>query len=370
VAVVTGSRAEFGLLRPVMCAIAAREDLDLLVIAAGSHLVPPAPTLRDVRAEFDVAEAVPMQVAGRHTRFDDAEAAGIGLSRLARVLERRRPQWVVVLGDRIEPFAAAAAASIAGIAVAHVHGGDRAEGIADEALRHAITKLSHLHLPATRQSAERIIRMGEPASLVHAVGSPAIDGLERIEPMRDEGWEPLGAPTAVLLLHPLGREDAEEERFALAALDALAGERVLALHPNLDPGRSGTLRALAARADSGAIRLVQHLPRDAFIALLRRLARSGGVLVGNSSAGLIESAALGVPAVDIGLRQAGRERAGNVVHADEPGEVRSALARARGLSLGSLEHPFGDGRAGERIARLLAEVDPRPGDLRRKRCTY
>ena len=162
VAVVTGSRAEFGLLRPVMRAIDARGDLQLQVIAAGSHLIPPALTFRDVKRDFEIADSVPMQVAGRSTRFDDAESVGRGVARFARSFQALDPHWVVVLGDRIEAFAAASAASIGGRAVAHLHGGDRAEGVSDEAMRHAITKLAHLHLPGdATQSADRILRMGE-----------------------------------------------------------------------------------------------------------------------------------------------------------------------------------------------------------------
>jgi len=150
VMVVTGSRAEFGLLEPVMHAVRGHAALDLVVVVAGSHLVAPGLTWRDVEAAgFAIVARVPMQAEGVSGRLADAAAVGRGVSGLARVYETERPEWVVVLGDRIEAFAAAAAASIAGIAVAHLHGGDRAEGIADEALRHAITKLAHLHLAAT-----------------------------------------------------------------------------------------------------------------------------------------------------------------------------------------------------------------------------
>ncbi|MEN0019640.1 MAG: UDP-N-acetylglucosamine 2-epimerase, partial [Planctomycetota bacterium] len=131
--VVTGTRAEFGLLTPVMRAVEAHPALQLQVVAAGSHLVPPALTFRDVKAVFDVVDSVPMQRPGHGTRLDDAEAVGRGMARFARTLAGHEPDWVVVLGDRIEAFAAASAASLAGVAVAHIHGGDRAEGIADEA---------------------------------------------------------------------------------------------------------------------------------------------------------------------------------------------------------------------------------------------
>lgn len=369
VAVVTGTRADFGLLRPVMHAVRDRADLELLCIAAGAHLILPAITFREVKAEFDVADSIPMQIAGRRTRADDAEALGRGISRFTRSFGLLKPDWVLVLGDRIEAFAAASAASVAGLAVAHIHGGDRAEGVADEAMRHAITKLAHLHCAATEQSAERIRRMGEKPEHVHVVGSPAIDDLARFETLSDERFRELGEPEVVFLMHPIGTHDEDEQHVASVALDALAGKRVLALAPNQDPGRAGVMRALEPPRDS--IRVVEHLPRSEFIGLLRRITQTGA-LVGNSSAGLIEAAALKLPVVDIGPRQAGRERPPNVVHASgqTSGQVSEALARALALDRSSITHPYGDGHAGVRIATLLSDTDPHDAGVLRKRCAY
>ncbi|MFZ4573729.1 MAG: UDP-N-acetylglucosamine 2-epimerase [Phycisphaerales bacterium] len=374
VCVVTGSRAEFGLLRPAMHAIHKRSDLELAVVAAGSHLISPAETLRDVKAEFNIADAVPMQIAGRTGRYEDAESVSRGIGRFARSYERLRPDWVVVLGDRIEAFAAAASASIAGLAVAHAHGGDRAEGVADEAMRHAITKLAHLHLPATATSRDRIVRMGERPEHVIVVGSPAIDDLGAMPEMAAAAFEELGSPIVVVLLHPVGRpaeiEEADAATLLEAAVECAGGDRsrVLGLMPNHDAGRSGIVRALEA----SGVRRAEHMPRAAFVGMLRALSRAGGVLAGNSSAALIECAALRVPVVNVGPRQAGRERSANVVDADhvEHGAVVRALTRARGLDLARAEHPFGDGHAGERIAAAIAGTNPHDPALLRKRNTY
>ncbi len=239
IAVVTGTRAEFGLLRPVMAAVDAHPALDLLVIAAGAHLIPPAETFREVKKAFPVADSVPMQKPGPASRLVDAEATGRGIARFARSFAAHRPDWVVVLGDRIEAFAAASAASIGGIALAHIHGGDRAEGIADEAMRHAITKLAHLHLPATEESAERIRRMGEPGERVHVVGSPAVDDLARFEPLGGDQWAELGSPAGLLLMHPIGRHAEEEEAATAAVIEGAVGAlgergRLLCLAPCSD----------------------------------------------------------------------------------------------------------------------------------------
>jgi UDP-hydrolysing UDP-N-acetyl-D-glucosamine 2-epimerase len=375
VAVVTGTRAEFGLLRPVMAAIAAHPGLELLVVASGEHLIPPATTFREVKAAFPVADSVPMQRPGHSTRFDDAEATGRGVSRFARSFRGLGPGWVVVLGDRIEAFAAASAASIAGIAVAHVHAGDRAEGVADEAMRHAITKLAHLHLAATEASAERVRRMGERPEGVHVVGSPAVDGLGDMPALDEARWRELGSPGAVVLMHPIGRHAEEEEAAASAViegcLEALGGSGgVLCCDPNHDAGRQGVVRAIELASARGEVVRAGHLERGAWVGLLRRLGASGGVLVGNSSAGLIEAAVLGVPVVNVGLRQRGRERGWNVVDVarERASEVASGIRRARGLPRG--EHPYGDGRAGERIASLLARVRPGELGLLRKCCVY
>lgn len=369
VAIVTGTRAEFGLLRPVMHAVHRHPNLELAVIAAGSHLVSPASTFREVKADFNIADSVPMQIAGRVGREEDVESVARGVARFGRAFARLRPDWIVVLGDRIEAFAAATAGSIGGFAVAHVHGGDRAEGIADEAMRHAITKLAHLHLAATAQSAQRIVSMGERPEFVRVVGSPAIDGLDAVEPMSDGAFAELDKPDTIFLMHPVGRPDEIEEAAAGQVLAACATRRVFALEPNLDPGRTGILRALA---DCRALAVRPHMARPALLALMKRLARDRGIMIGNSSAGLIEAAAMGLMVVNVGHRQSGRERAANVIDVEheEEGQVAAGIRRALSLAGEAIKHPYGDGHAGERCAAALAEVNPYDTRVLRKRCTY
>lgn len=374
VVVVTGSRADFGLLRPVMRAIHAHPQLELAVVAAGSHLVAPAETFYEVKKDFAIAQIVPMQIAGRAGRAEDVESVARGVGRFGRAFEQLNPDWILVLGDRIEAFAAAAAGSIGGRAVAHIHGGDRAEGVADEAMRHAVTKLAHLHFPATPTSADRIRRMGEPDERVIVTGSPALDELDQIPPLDEATDRALGLPKYVFVMHPVGRPTELEEAAASEALAALAGERVLALQPNLDPGREGIVRALNAASAIGDERFVfrSHLPRTQFIGLLKRVAQRGGAIVGNSSAALIEAAALKLPAVDIGPRQAGRERFANVIHAEreQTDAVKAAIQRTAGVDRAAIPHDLGDGRAGQRIAGALARTNAHDPALLRKRCVY
>ncbi|GAB4550251.1 MAG: UDP-N-acetylglucosamine 2-epimerase [Phycisphaerales bacterium] len=368
VAIVTGTRAEFGLLTPVMCAVDAHEDLDLLVVAGGAHLLGDPPTLQEVEARFAVAQSVPMQLDARTGRLADARALGRGVTGFADAFDALGAHVVVVLGDRIEAFAAASAAGVMGVPVAHLHGGDVAEGVADEAMRHAITKLAHLHLPATESSATRIARMGEPVWRIHTVGSPAAD-VVRTTPVLDEArWNELGTPEIVVLQHPCGLQENEEAAYARAIAEATQGRRTLWLAPNHDPGRE---HVEAVRRGSGAT-LVDHLPSMHFTGMLKRLAMSGGVLVGNSSCALIEGALLGLRCVDIGPRQGGRERCGNVVHVDgaDPGAVLSGITRTRSLQRDASEHPYGDGFTGERVADLLLRLDFSDPCWLRKRNAY
>lgn len=384
VAVVTGTRAEFGLLVPVIRAIRADKRLELQLVAAGSHFLAPARTIREVEAMFPVAARVRMQGPRHRTRRDDALATARGIEGFTRAYARLGPDWVLVLGDRIEAFAAASAAAIAGIGVAHIHGGDRAEGIADESMRHAITKLAHLHLAATEQSAERIAKMGERPEHIHVVGSPAIDGLRAVRPLSRARLTELGDPEAVFLMHPSGASEAHELEIARHVLGELiwSGVRTLALSPNHDAGRHGIVRAIsdAARDPYRLVTSCEHLPRTEFLSLLCHLSRTPRTfLIGNSSAGLIEAAALRLNVVNIGPRQDGRERAVNVVDVPVPasglglwaaGPLEDQIGRARMRGRPPGAHPYGDGRTGPRIARLLAVTDPGAPGLLRKRNSY
>ncbi|MDZ4754367.1 MAG: UDP-N-acetylglucosamine 2-epimerase [Phycisphaerae bacterium] len=346
---VTGTRAEFGLLTPVFQAIAARGELQLLVAVSGAHLIGPTCTRNEVAAMFPIAAEIPMQVGGETGRIADALAFARGVHGCALTIDALRPDVVLVLGDRIEAFAAASAAAIAGVRVAHLHGGDRAEGIADDAMRHAISKLAHVHFAASPSSAERLLRMGEDAARIQLVGSPAIDGLEQMPPLSDAEYLALGRPDIVLALHPTGRTDAEEEAGATMLIDTCRAKgRTLVLDPNSDPGRDGIMRAI----DKSDLARAAHFKRPQWIGLLRRIR----LLVGNSSAGLIEAAALRVRTLNVGSRQSGRERASNVVDCGEfeASAIQQGIDHAWTMADPDGLHPFGLGRTGEMCAEFLA----------------
>jgi UDP-hydrolysing UDP-N-acetyl-D-glucosamine 2-epimerase len=262
-----------------------------------------------------------------------------------------KPDVVLVVGDRVEAFAAASAAHIAQIVVAHVHGGDRAEGVIDDSLRHAITKLSHIHFPATAASRDRIIRLGEDAGRVHLVGTPGIDGIKRLAASAPLEYE--RHRYALLVMHP--DRGGSDVGVALDAIQKAGIEQIVAIYPNNDPGADRIIRTLERRR-SEITSLLKNAPRERFL----RLLRDAALLLGNSSSGIIEAASFGTPVLNIGPRQAGRERSENVT--DVPcreADIRRAMARIWNGGKPRRftgENVYGREGAGRRIAGVLARV--------------
>lgn len=340
IAVITGSRAEYGLLEPVLDAIGAHEDLEHRLIVTGTHLT--TDSGRDIRHR--VAAKAKMQRSGAPTtREEDVQSLGRGVMALGRELTRLSPDVVLVLGDRIEALAGALAAQVGGFLLAHVHGGDRAEGVSDEAMRHAISKMAHLHFAATAQSRQRLVRMGEAKKFVFNVGSPAIDGLKKVKPVED-------APELIVMQHPIGGTPEEEYHWMESTLAATADYNRLILAPNHDPGRNAILRAIF----DAKLTPADHLPREKFLSLLA----GAKAIVGNSSAGLIEAAYLKTPAVNLGPRQAGREKPKTVIDANYgEASAKRAIKKALSMDTKGLRQPYGSGKAGEKIAAKLASID-------------
>ena len=363
VAVVTGTRAEYGLLVPVMRAVAAHRSLELQTVVTGMHLLRTfGSTEREiVRDGWSIDARVPMQ-RGDDSPLDQARGLSRGIAGISAFLHDSDTDVVVVLGDRIEAMAGALASVTTGRLLAHIHGGDLAPGDIDESLRHAITKLAHLHLAATRSAARRILRMGESADRVHCVGAPGLDGLLPLveaAPQRHGGG-------VLILHHACGRSAAVENRVMTTILRASAatGLRQTIIYPNSDRGHRGIIDAIEAHSRRSPVRVVRSLAREAY--LLELIAAD--VLVGNSSSGIIEAASAGTPVVNIGPRQAGRERSGSsVIDAGESATaVRAAIQRALAKrTISGRRTAYGDGNAGKRIARHLA-VLPLDSSFRQK----
>jgi UDP-hydrolysing UDP-N-acetyl-D-glucosamine 2-epimerase len=321
IAFVTGTRAEFGLMHTVLAAIKKHPRLNLQIIATGMHLDPAhGNTLASIQsAGYSVNTIIPWEADSGRDRITNARNTGRAIAALADAYQDLQPDIVLIVGDRVEAFAAASSAHIAGIPVAHVHGGDRAAGQVDDALRHAITKLSHIHFPATRQSQKRIHHLGEENWRITRAGSPGLDGIIKEAATHRQIQSKVGKLTkhkfALIVLHPADTDEAIEHNRAKLVLDATACipfEQIVIVYPNNDPGSSGIMRCWEAVAEkafnSNRLRIHRDLPRDVFLGLMREAA----MLIGNSSSGIIEAASFGTPVVDIGARQKGRERGPNV----------------------------------------------------------
>jgi GDP/UDP-N,N'-diacetylbacillosamine 2-epimerase (hydrolysing) len=377
---VTGTRAEFGLMRSTLEAIQAHADLGLQLVCTGMHLDPAhGRSIDTVRAEgWTVDAEVPWDLnrAATGTPGDNAVSTGRAVAALAEVFHDLNSDVVLVVGDRVEGFAAATAAHISHRIVAHVHGGDRALGQVDDALRHSISKLAHVHFPATKQSAERLKKMGEDPWRIHRAGSPGIDGIRTLAAKRAEIAETFPGLTAnryaLLVLHPTDGEVTEETRRAqtvLAAVESVGYDRVVVVYPNNDPGSRGIMRCWDALRGRDGFVVRRDVPRPLFLGLMRDAA----VLVGNSSSGIIEAASFGTPVVDIGPRQSGRERSDNLTHVPFSGpkiaKVLSGLWRGGTPRRYAARNVYGGGGAGRRIADVLGGL-PVNARLLRKLITY
>ena len=387
VAVITGTRAEYGLLKSTLAAIKTHPRLTLQLVVTGMHLLREfGHTVDDiVRDGWRIDARVRMQ-AGSDDPLDQAGGLSRGVHGIARFLEGAKADIVVVLGDRIEAMAGALAAVTTGRVLAHIHGGDVAPGDFDDSLRHAITKLAHVHLVATRDAARRVLRLGESPERVHVVGAPGLDRLRELlgcsgrapyRPASAHGPKPLlkssGTPAALVLYHARGRPAAVEASTMETLLRAVAslGLRRLILYPNTDRGHRGVLRAIERHRRQSPppdVQVFPSLPRDDYLHALSDAA----VLAGNSSSGIIEAPLAGTPSVDVGPRQAGRQPGGpSVIHCGESeAAIRQAVQRALGMRWRSGEGSvYGDGRSGPRIAHILAEL-PLSSEFARKVIAY
>jgi GDP/UDP-N,N'-diacetylbacillosamine 2-epimerase (hydrolysing) len=374
IAYVSGTRADFGLMASTLRRLQAEPGLEVGVLVTGMHLS------REFGHTVDEVEASGLPVWARvPSGIEDRSPAGMAraiaasLQGFTAALESLRPDLVLLLGDRGEMLAGAIAALHVGIPIAHVHGGERS-GTVDEPVRHAITKLSHLHLVASEEARERVVRMGEAPANVHLVGAPSLDDIvARPQAPRGPVLQRLGlaadARFVLVLFHPVVQEAAEAGGQAAALLqglrEAAPEHHVVWLAPNADAG-SGAILAQAQAAAGGRLHLVTHLPRGDYLDALAH----ADALVGNSSSGIIEAASLGTPVVNIGSRQRLRQRNANTRDCEpEATAIAAALREAFAHGRYECKNLYGDGGAGERIARLLAAV-PLPRGLLDKANAY
>jgi GDP/UDP-N,N'-diacetylbacillosamine 2-epimerase (hydrolysing) len=367
--VLTGIRSEYDILSPVIGAIADTPGLEPGVIVTGAHLTSRHDySVRQIEADgFPIVARIDSLLASDGLT-GRVKGLALQLAGLADHFAVNRPDMLIVMGDREEPMTGAIAASYHHIPIVHIGGGDHAEdGNVDNPIRHAVSKLAHLHMVTTEMSGQRLRALGEEEWRINVVGASGLDRLMAVPPMdRTEldsalGVDWGGAPYVVLLYHPTITDFAAAAAHIAAVTSVLeaTGLRVVAMAPNTDPGADGVLaglHAFAVRCDR--VRLFTFLERKVFVNLLRH-ARA---MVGNSSAGVIEAPSLGLPAVNIGQRQRGREHADNIIFTGyDLDEITAAVQRASGdeafRAVAALKRtPYGDGQTSRRIAERLAET--------------
>ncbi|MEN1989184.1 UDP-N-acetylglucosamine 2-epimerase [Paenibacillus hubeiensis] len=327
VMVITGTRADYGIYQPIMEAIRADEQLELLILATGMHLSPQyGYTVQQIEQDgFTVDYRVDSLFQGA-THGNMARSIAIGILGMTQAFEQAKPDIVLVLGDRGEMLAAAIAATHLNILVAHLHGGE-VSGTIDESVRHAISKLAHLHLSATKGSAERLSRMGEDYWRIHIVGAPRIETIRRAKlPPLPEVLERynLGDSESYYLFvyHPVTTETVTVQLLEqMLCLLLQQGKKVIAIRPNADAGTEQISSVYERLGKSPKFVTVTSFSPLDYLTLLRHT----DALIGNSSSGIIEAASFNTPVINIGSRQAGRERSANVVDIEESEE---ALAEA------------------------------------------
>ena len=355
---ISGTRADFGLMCSTMTAIRDHAELELSIIVTGMHLSPEhGDTVKEIEAaDLTIAAEVPVPMTPA-SGATMARNIGAMTTAFTDALESLHPDIVLLLGDRGEMLAGAIAGLHLNIPVAHIHGGELS-GTVDEPVRHAISKLSHLHFTATAASRERLIRMGEAATSIHVTGAPGLDGLadesfrDRLTVARQHGLN-ADRPFALMVYHPVLQEADTAGADARALLDALhkAGVQVLALMPNADGGSEAVRQVLTEAHGQKGVTVRTHLARPDFIAAMAH----ADLMIGNSSAGIIEAASFGTPVINVGRRQNLRERNANVRDVmAEPAALAEAITAALARGRFPVKNLYGDGRTSERIADLLA----------------
>ncbi|MHA2225652.1 MAG: UDP-N-acetylglucosamine 2-epimerase [Candidatus Hodarchaeales archaeon] len=380
IAVITGTRAEYGLLKPIIEKIVADAELELYLVVTGTHLAEEfGNTINDI-----VRDRIPIKTRIKaYPLTDDGYAMAKAISKLMDGLidefSRDRPDIILVLGDRGEPLAAAIVGIYSNIPVAHVHGGE-VSGSVDEPVRHAISKLSHIHFPATKSAADRLIAMGEAVDRIFISGAPGLDAIMNEEFITHEAvCKEIGLnPTddiIVLLQHAVTTEyipgqAAKQMKTTIDAVSRLSTQTVI-IYPNSDAGGREMILEINKLEGEPNFRIYKNLPSKLFRSLLKH----ASLLIGNSSSGIIEAPSYNLPVINIGQRQNRRERAGNVIdvdhNTDEIFELANRILTDDNFrkSVQNVINPYGDGTASNKIVKVLKEIEITP-DFLQKTITY
>jgi len=376
---VSGTRADYGLMRNVLRSIR-DAGLEVELVVTGMHL------MKEFGNTAEEVEKGGFRIHRVDAKYDKddyhsmAKFLGNFVMKLSDILLSVKPDFLLLLGDRAEMLGGAIAGAYMHIPVAHVHGGDVSSTI-DDAARHAITKLVHLHFPATERSAERILKMGEEKWRVNVVGAPGLDDLKLSGPCKDEVFREFGldpAKTTLLVVqHPMSLEKGDAGFQIKETLEAAKefceenGGQVVAVYPNADAGGREMIKVIDGYARYSCFKIFKNIPRNDFI----RLMANANVMVGNSSSAIIEAPYFHLPVVNVGTRQRGRERSTNIIDVGYSKEgIKSALNKAVSdtkflAKVMTCKTPYGDGNTGVRIANVLKSIKT-DYNLLQKQMTY
>ena len=363
ISVTTGTRAEHGILRPVLETISKSKKLDLYLIVTGMHLSKKyGLTITEIKKDgFRIYTSFDM-LPKNDTNFSMSNALGKGVMAFTKIFNKLKPDINLILGDRDEMLASTLAAYHLNIPNAHIHGGDKSQGGIDEYNRHAITKMSNIHFAATLKSKQRILKMGENPKFVFHTGSPSIDEIMKKHVTSKKDLEQkytikLDGREILLLQHPVTTQTGLSGKQIMNTLKAIVkiGEPTIAIAPNSDAGNKiifKHLRTFSKKYDF--IKMYNTLPRNDFLGLLKYC----GALVGNSSSGMIEASYFGTSVVNIGIRQKDREKGSNVIQVENSinsiyNGILKALQRQKKFHNRNL---YGNGKAAAKIVRLLEKI--------------
>ena len=361
ITITTGTRAEYGILRPILKEITKRKKLQLILIVTGTHLSKRhGMTINEIKKDkFKIYQTFKF-LPNDDTGFSAAKSLGDGVIQFAKIFKKVKPDINLILGDRDEMLASAIAAYHMNIPNAHIHGGDISRNI-DEYTRHAITKISNIHFPSTEKSKRRIIRMGENPKFVFLTGSPSIDELRSNKILNKKQFEnkygfQVTKNLIVLIQHPVTTQIANTKKHIQNTLKAIEyfGYTTTIIAPNSDAGSNTIFQNIRHFAKShNFVKIFPSLPRSDYLYLIKNC----GVLVGNSSSGLIEASYFGTPAVNIGIRQQGRERSKNVFDANSESVISIKRAILRALKKNTKpSYLYGIGNASQKIVRHLEKI--------------
>jgi len=378
IAVVTGTRAEYGYLKPLMQAIQKDKELKLLPIITGMHLLPEfGNTYKIVKKDFPSAKKVPMTLKGDQLKHM-AEYLASGINNFATFLDKNHPDILVVLGDRSESLAAALAAAYLNIPIAHINGGDVSGTTIDESIRHAITKIAHIHLVHTKENAERVEKMGEEKKRIFVTGALTLDTImhtkfpSKKEILKKYHLNP-NKTTFLVVQHPittLKDRGYSQLKELLLALDSLKEQTIL-LYPNCDAGGKKFIDLIKTYEEKPYLHAFKNIPHEQYLSIMK----SVDLMLGNSSSGIIEAPSFKIPVINIGSRQQGRGRSANIL--DVPPE-KNSIINAIDFTLHNKEfqrkadtckNQFGNGNAAQHMIKIFKEI-PLDDKLIQKQITY